>query len=251
MKKIIVLITLLAVVIGLTTITGCLNDTEDIEFSIPTDYIQQSTAVVEGFQMTQYIVEDKTTSEIINELTKSAEDADWKIYSDELDIGPHIGGIAFEKNDELLVIYVMEIEEQIMAMIMTGDKELLDEETNDQDPTNGVDQPPKTDVSGEELSELPRYTDAVRTAYWQLTTADESVHHVTYITEDELTEVKTFYEDILKDWDDYQYLQYQDAGETVTWLSAEKTQPNISTIIIIGSSDFEGYTEIYITYAEA
>ncbi|WGI17997.1 hypothetical protein [Methanonatronarchaeum sp. AMET-Sl] len=243
MKKLIVLITLFVVVVGLTSITGCLDDIDDLEFSIPSDYIKESTAIFEGFELTQYIVDDKTTSEILDELKKSAEDAGWKTYAEDFDLGPYLGGIAYEKNDELLIIYVSELEEQTMTFIMTGSKEHLNDE---KPPTNDLDEAPKTDVDGEDLNEIPRYTDSVRTAYWHWMSTDISTHYVTYITEDTKSEVKDYYENILSDWNDYVTWQYQQDGETVIWLSAEKQE--IYTLILIGPSDFEGYTEIYITY---
>jgi len=53
--------------------------------------------VVEGFQLTNYLIEDKTISEVIKELTASAKDAGWKSFPDEMYIEPVVGELHTKK----------------------------------------------------------------------------------------------------------------------------------------------------------
>lgn len=106
------------------------------------------------------------------------------------------------------------------------------------------DEPPTEDVPGEDLADVPRFPDSVRTYY---SGDDWSFRFIDYLTEASLEDIVSFYESQLPDhgwtinysepyWDDEWEI---DAEKNGAWLRIEVTP----------SWNYRGYNEIWIMYA--
>jgi len=225
--------------------------------AIPGDYEEtQSMEVEEGITMTQYFVDEDST-QVLNDLQDSAEDAGWEVMAEwESTVAGYDVGVALEKDDRAMVISTVDVNGQTNAIILEGPVDTVDpdvDEENDEE-ENDVDEeeePPTQDVEGEDLEDVPRYPDSVLTSYdtgeWTENDEEYLAAILHYLAEEDAETIADWYESELPDYGWNIQVAGEDNGEHYIYAEDE---PFGLGIIIESSDDYEGYSEIEINYGD-
>lgn len=220
----------------------------------PSGFEETSTPPIpeDGVSVSAY-VGSGSRDEALASFEQSARDAGWEPLDGRVEFsaaGTQYSGTAFEKGDEMLVLQVSETNGDIMVMVLKGPKEMAGTSTPSEDgDTSGdggdAETPPASDVQGEDIPDVPRYPDSVRTEYGSVTDQSGVVIVVAYHSEADPEEVASFYEEGLAEngWTDIS--KFQRGGEFAVTASREGESV---TVAITDSTDYEGYTEIGIEY---
>ena len=239
-------------------LSGCLNGEPALN-EIPADYEEtMSINLGDDITYTQYLIETQDSSQVLNDLKQIAENEGWEAIADWE--GTFVGyevGVALEKDDNVMIINTEVEDESTIATIITGPKEgadiagMNDEVTTpptDEGEYVPVDEPPTTDVDGQDFTDVPRYPNSVRINYLSVTVdSDTDKEQVDYLTDQELESIKEFYENELDvhGWEVVTAMIVTERDDAQLFIEANKdneylklgTQP---------SSDYDDMTEIMI-----
>ncbi|ADI74039.1 hypothetical protein Metev_1158 [Methanohalobium evestigatum Z-7303] len=255
MKKI--YLTMILLLFGVITISGCVNgdgESEPDGIENPNDYEVTNQFNVEEVTITQYVVDTEDSSDVLSELRQSAEDEGWNVRAEwEGDIAGYDVGIVLEKDNEFLALNAVESDGQTDAWVIQGPIDVIGTDgsgtadTGGDDETDSGESAPTTDVGGEDIPDVPRYPDSVRTEY---TSVDEKGKIIKYITDDSPEDVMNFYLDTLESegWTNIRSGDESDSsGELIRYIQGFKEDENRVVSIEIGPTNkYDDKIEIHI-----